>query len=44
MNRKTFFLILLGFFLNLKKKFSSTLEKEIRKKEDSLKPNNNLLG
>jgi hypothetical protein len=44
MNRKTFFLILFGFFLNLKKKFSSILEKENHKKEDSLKPNKNLLG
>ena len=44
MNRKTFFFILFGFFLTLKKKFSSILEKEKHKKEDPLKPNTNLLG
>jgi hypothetical protein len=44
MNRKTFFLILFGFFLNLKMKFSSTPEKENHTKKDSLKPNDNLMG
>jgi len=44
MNRKTFFFILIGFFLGLNKKLSSMLKKENYKKEDSLKPNTKLLG
>lgn len=44
MNRKSFLFALFGFFLGLNKKISSIFKKDSKAIEDSLKPNNKLLG
>ncbi len=44
MNRKSFLIALFGFLLGLNKKISSMFKKDNKTIEDSLKPDNKLLG